>query len=236
MTKRLIAAALLAATSLASAATGATIVQQIAMPHVAAAVGADILGLGSPLAQFDPSLGTLQSVTLSLQNQVLYYPNPVQNTNQTTYASYMIAGHFTDLVKVDGIQLAFAYDIVENGTLFPGEFRMAGPGGTKSDEVTLVSGFGALVGTGTITPQSVMTARVTAYSADPGVQLLLAPSAQFFSVGTLTYTYTEPGTPGVPEPASWALMIAGFALAGGMSRRRGTALDGRRLAPSYLHA
>ncbi len=42
---------------------------------------------------------------------------------------------------------------------------------------------------------------------------------------TVTYdaegTYTPPGVPGaVPEPASWALMIAGFGLAGASLRRR----------------
>jgi PEP-CTERM motif len=32
------------------------------------------------------------------------------------------------------------------------------------------------------------------------------------------------GTPGVPEPASWALMIAGFGLVGAAMRRRKLAL------------
>lgn len=43
----------------------------------------------------------------------------------------------------------------------------------------------------------------------------------------ITYTSYVPGNPnpvtgGVPEPASWALMIAGFAMAGSMIRRRAT--------------
>ena len=32
----------------------------------------------------------------------------------------------------------------------------------------------------------------------------------------------DPPTPGVPEPATWAMLIAGFGLVGGMARRRGT--------------
>jgi len=38
--------------------------------------------------------------------------------------------------------------------------------------------------------------------------------------GTLTVTYT-PTTGGVPEPATWAMMIAGFGLVGSAMRRRG---------------
>ena len=42
------------------------------------------------------------------------------------------------------------------------------------------------------------------------------------NVGALDVTYTATGpTAGVPEPASWALMIAGFGLAGAALRRRG---------------
>lgn len=40
-----------------------------------------------------------------------------------------------------------------------------------------------------------------------------------FNSGSLTFTYT-PGGAAVPEPASWALMIAGFGLIGAASRRR----------------
>jgi hypothetical protein len=36
--------------------------------------------------------------------------------------------------------------------------------------------------------------------------------------------FTQTVNPGVPEPASWALMITGFGMAGGMLRRRRTAV------------
>lgn len=38
--------------------------------------------------------------------------------------------------------------------------------------------------------------------------------------GTLTVTYEPTATPGIPEPATWGLMIAGFGLVGFAARRR----------------
>jgi len=43
-----------------------------------------------------------------------------------------------------------------------------------------------------------------------------------WSQGTLTFTYTPVETPGVPEPATWAMLISGFALVGAAMRRRVT--------------
>ena len=43
--------------------------------------------------------------------------------------------------------------------------------------------------------------------------------------GTITLTYTPTATPGIPEPATWAMLIAGFGLVGVASRRRRTAVS-----------
>jgi len=40
--------------------------------------------------------------------------------------------------------------------------------------------------------------------------------------GSITFTYTATDTPAVPEPATWAMLISGFALAGAAMRRRAT--------------
>lgn len=40
--------------------------------------------------------------------------------------------------------------------------------------------------------------------------------------GTLTITYEPTATPGIPEPATWGMMIAGFGLVGFAARRRTT--------------
>jgi hypothetical protein len=41
-----------------------------------------------------------------------------------------------------------------------------------------------------------------------------------FAIDDLTFTVEPLATPAVPEPASWAMMIAGFGLVGGALRRR----------------
>jgi len=44
------------------------------------------------------------------------------------------------------------------------------------------------------------------------------------SSGAVLY-WTDPGTPSVPEPASWALMLGGFGLVGGAMRSRRAAVS-----------
>lgn len=56
-----------------------------------------------------------------------------------------------------------------------------------------------------------------------------AQSRQEFTIaGTLTYTYLEAITTGVPEPSAWALLILGFSVTGASLRRR--KIDKGRLA------
>ncbi len=47
----------------------------------------------------------------------------------------------------------------------------------------------------------------------------------FYVAGTLTVGYEPAAATAVPEPASWAMMIAGFGLVGGAMRRRTTAVS-----------
>ena len=49
----------------------------------------------------------------------------------------------------------------------------------------------------------------------------VSPDGSWLS-GTVTFTYEDGATAPVPEPASWAMMIAGFGLVGGALRSRRT--------------
>jgi hypothetical protein len=49
-------------------------------------------------------------------------------------------------------------------------------------------------------------------------------SDESWGLDNFTVAASGAGAPGVPEPATWAMMIGGFALAGAAMRRRATAL------------
>ncbi|WP_235890342.1 PEPxxWA-CTERM sorting domain-containing protein [Sandaracinobacter neustonicus] len=70
------------------------------------------------------------------------------------------------------------------------------------------------------------------FTGDPQVAPVFAPGVfelkDFYlsQTGKYTLTISDPdaGTPAIPEPASWAMMIAGFGLVGGVLRRRRPAI------------
>ncbi|GEM_PF-2177645 len=107
----------------------------------------------------------------------------------------------SDLIDPDGYQIYTADGLTLLGTAYIGEvFNFETP----------LSAF-SLRG---IAPQNML---------DPEDPLAFVAGFTFASTGGITLTqtaFTEDYTPGVPEPASWAMMIAGFGLVGGSLRRR----------------
>jgi hypothetical protein len=99
--------------------------------------------------------------------------------------------------------------LMELGIISPSNFGHTGVSFTQPWTYTLTGGDTVLYGDGTY--------RIDAFTAQA------LPAKLTFSLRPETLTFTTDLTAGVPEPATWALMIAGF---GGM----GWALRRRRLA------
>lgn len=135
------------------------------------------------------------------------FPTPITSTvmasGYTPTVFSMISG---DTFSLNSVDLAF------------GPFRH---GGLESDD-TLVT---ALLGDGT----SISTTLTVGYGFKTynlgwnNVKQLtfgtLQKSSEYLAFDNLVY---NAGNAGVPEPASWALMLAGFGLVGASMRRRGT--------------
>lgn len=68
----------------------------------------------------------------------------------------------------------------------------------------------------------VLSVQLNDATFNDGRGLHLAPGAANGATISATFDWTDPSA-GVPEPASWALMITGFGLAGAALRRRPTA-------------
>jgi hypothetical protein len=100
--------------------------------------------------------------------------------------------------------------------------------GTASGTDTLTSGLAAFIGAGNL---GFTFNRSDTFSATPTSGILsLVPNAQ--GSATLTYNYTakpapqDPDSTGAaPEPATWAMMMLGFASIGALLRRRRTEAD-----------
>ena len=195
---------------------------------------------GSPGMTYSVGAGTLG----------LYKAGGVTGAEGIIYSSFQTAGDFDAKLTLNrgglgnvGLALA-AYDstVVSpiSTTAVPGAivfsdgpnqfqsyvFGQFGAFGSTANTVTLrllrsgnsFSSFvdGTLVSTNSAAPANPMTFLISLCAGTCISTPDLADHAAFIT----DFTITTPGAPGVPEPASWAMLIAGFGLTGAAMRRR----------------
>ncbi|MFN3370399.1 MAG: choice-of-anchor E domain-containing protein [Sphingomonadaceae bacterium] len=201
------------AAAVASPAAAVTVISQsISVSPVAT-------GTSVPLsfAQFNPSLGMLQSVLLTFTGSYSAtgtIRNPaaapaVRTYTLTTGVIASIDGAGFDLdVPLGGGSIVLA---IPAQTTIPASYS-----GTGSGSSLLSSGLGSFIGNGSVLLSFIGT---SLFNSTGNAQLNLARQLG----GTVQLDYAYLPTAAIPEPQTWALMIAGFGLMGlGLRRRRAT--------------
>jgi hypothetical protein len=202
--------------------------------------GSCIIDQQKALQPFDSSLGTLTGITLHVDalNQAFYsyfFPNYIPNAQQTGSASFSYSGPFSVLlngqlysINIAGSdELSVGPDIIGYGT---GTFSAFGSGDIsinhslfdsfidKSTECGIVGGFQGICVSGGgevfLSPYDdiIVSSNNLRFSEFPGEVYLQTATY------TLTYRYTPHGN-GVPEPATWVMMLIGFGAIGRQMRR-----------------
>jgi PEP-CTERM motif len=175
-------------------------------------------------AQFDSSLGTLESITLSFASSLIANGSVTNGSNASH--TYTINGDSSASLTGHGFNFT---QLLASGPIAAGSIgahatkALAPISGSNNGSSTLLTGFDDFLGTGTIdfTFASTKTFTIT---PNAGTLSLLA---QVGGAATLTYNYSLPVVPptnDVPEPSSWALMLIGFGGMGAMMRRRRTSV------------
>jgi hypothetical protein len=246
-------AAALAAAVLTAAAAGpasaktlvrsAALVGSIAATAHSGARDVEAYSTGFPVGQFDPALGTLQSVTLSL-SATIHQTGDVSADSFDPFRPFggISAGAFT-FAGIGGIGFADFYfssgptDLTDIVACAP--TAAGGCAGTIdslesfSDATTFTDppSLSAYTGTGHMFFDYGLnlTAVLGSLLGPPDVPSTFETALAFKdSALTVSYDYIPAARAGVPEPAAWALMLAGFALAGATLRGRAPRLGALR--------
>lgn len=173
-----------------------------------------VYGLGAPatpaapsfIEGIDPTLGTLLSITINTTFSV--FANATGSTGAPSTAVYFSSPglSFSQSSGIGTPSIAFGYATLSQYTstlsasasasylytVNPATYDLFS---ASHIDIALLGGNGSSsTGTGFTTSNS--------------------------GIGTVTYTYDGAATPAVPEPATWAMMIAGFGFIGAAMRRR----------------
>ncbi|WP_242138970.1 PEPxxWA-CTERM sorting domain-containing protein [Sphingomonas sp. TREG-RG-20F-R18-01] len=157
--------------------------------------------------QFDPTFGTLNSVSFSARYfKTVYFDYPYQLGAPIVTASGSISTNSFTAYDLTGSYQSFTENPQLIGVHFGGEAS-----GTTS------SNLDEYIGNRLVTLVGLVNAKFAINGA-----AVSAVSTSFPSLSSDTYTVTYDYTPGaVPEPATWALMLAGFGAIGFAMCQRG---------------
>jgi hypothetical protein len=215
-------AALMAVIAGTPAVAATMLTQTVAIPATTASVtapgGTALIGF----SQFNPALGTLLGVTLSFNATSNTTVNIANNSPQAR--NWSVTPKSTASLSGNGFNLS---DTETGGTV---SFRLDprfGPSdprratvdfaGTYSDTETLASGFVPFIGTGNVQFTFAALNQWTVIGSGGGFNF--SPDSYAGNV-TLVYDYQLVPFEPAPEPAAWAMMLAGFAAVGVAARRR----------------
>lgn len=217
MNRFLFAAVALPLAALAAPAMAfSTITQSVDIPAANAPL-TSVLGF----AQFDGSLGTLTSIDLSFTASSLTRIDFRNNTPRAR--EWTISPSGTATLSGHGFNLSDSDSSGPFTVLLEPRFGPSNPRtGSASYALgygasgSLVSGFEPFVGNGTVNLAFSRLANFAVGGSGGGHTLGDSP---FAGRATLSYNFAVPSAV-VPEPATWAMLIAGFGLVGAAARQR----------------
>lgn len=216
-------AALVASLALAGAADATTV------SYTSNTVGpqaTSFFDLPVTLQQFDPALGTLQSIKITLLGTV---SGNLQAESLDNSAATLLAQLSTllTLSRPDSSALVSTTASSSqsfNASAYDGTIDFGGTSGfssgplssSSSNAITLTSASDLSLFTGTGSIAALLTA-LGASSVSGAGNIISQIATNAAGTATIEYTFL---TDGVPEAATWAMMVVGFGFAGSALRRR----------------